>query len=312
MTKASAPGKAILLGEHAVVYDQPAIAVPIPGIAAQVEINELLPPKPDAIHIEALDLRFSQWFRDRDSSDPLIAAVRLTLDAIGNPHHMGLRIRIHSSIPIASGLGSGAAVSVAIIRALSMHLGYPLPLEAQSALAFEVEKLHHGTPSGIDNTVVAFAQPVFFKRGSAPMPFKVGAVLPLVIADTGIQTATAAAVGLVRQGRQSDPGRFQVLFDHIGRLVLQARDAIESGEISRLGCLMNSNQSLLTRLGVSSPELDALIDAARESGALGAKLSGGGLGGNMIALTNLEAQPGVADALQTAGAKHVFCIQVGS
>ena len=213
---------------------------------------------------------------------------------------------------MASGLGSGAAVSVAILRALSAFLGAPLPDERVNQLAFEVEKLHHGTPSGIDNTVVTYARPVYFIKGQPIKTFRVGAPFTIVIGDTGISAPTKESVGAVRKLRDADPPRWEKVFDRVGEIVWDARQAIERGDIAELGTLMDANHALLQEMTVSSPELDHLVETAHKSGALGAKLSGGGRGGNMLALVPRENAPALAEALLSAGAKRAIITTIQS
>jgi mevalonate kinase len=307
MSSASAPGKIILFGEHAVVYGRPALAVPVSQIRATVEVEAW--PRP-GVWIEAPDVGLASELAQLASDQPLAAAVRGVFSALGIASFPAIQIRISSSIPVASGLGSGAAVSVALIRALSAHLGQPLSDEQVSALAFEIEKLHHGTPSGIDNTVVTYARPVYFVKGQPPETFKVGAPFTVVIGDTGVAASTKAAVSDVRSLWQTAPGRWEDVFDQVGEIARQARAAIESGDVSALGPLMDANPVLLQRMTVSSPELERLLSAARAAGAQGAKLSGGGRGGNMIALVAKEKAPAVAEALQSAGAKRTIITRV--
>jgi mevalonate kinase len=245
-----------------------------------------------------------------NQDQPLARIIHLTLDEIGvqDPPTMG--IRISSSIPIASGLGSGTAVSVAIIRSLSNHLGQSLPLKRQSELAYEVEKIHHGTPSGIDNTVVTYAKPVYYERGRDPEIIHIGAPFTLIISDTGVKSSTAVAVEQVRKGWQEDPDTYEPLFDKIGRLVLKARGHMERGQVNVLGSLMDQNQILLEAIGVNSPPLQTLIEVARRAGAYGAKLSGAGLGGNMIALVDPVNAYSVEKALNEAGATSTLTTEV--
>jgi len=212
-------------------------------------------------------------------------------------------LKITSTIPVAAGLGSGAAVTVALVRALSGFLGRPLPDDAVNAIAYEVEKIHHGTPSGIDNTVITYARPVFFVKDQPLEPLRVGAPVTIVIADSGIPAPTAEAVADVRTAFQRDPEGYRALFAAVGDVVNAARHALEQGDVPRLGALMDENHRLLQRMGVSCATLDALVARARDAGAWGAKLSGGGRGGNMIALTPTHSDAAaLAAALEAAGA----------
>jgi mevalonate kinase len=296
-----APGKIILCGEHAVVYGRPAIAAPVFRLQAEAVVY----PDPEGVcRVEAPDLGRQLVVATAGENDPLARLVRLLCAALDQPLPPW-RVVVRSEIPIASGLGSGAAVATAMARALLAAFGREWSAAAVSALVYEVEKLHHGTPSGIDNTVIAYGQPVWFVRGQPPLPFATGAPLDLLIGDTGVASPTRLTVSDVRRGWEADPARFEALFDRIGAIVYAAREAIAVGDRPRLGALLNANQEALAALGVSSPELERLCAAARAAGAWGAKLSGGGRGGNMIALVDPDRREPVTTALLTAGARRV-------
>ena len=314
---ATAPGKIILFGEHAVVYGQPAIAVPV----NQVKARAIISARPDQprgwVNFQAPDIGLEKNWDDLPADHPLVLVVRGVLEATQINQPPAMTIRVSSSIPIAAGLGSGAAVSVAMIRALSEFLGRPLLDEDISDLAFEIEKLYHGTPSGIDNTVITYEKPIFFTRKDTDQkgmmePFQVSKPFTIVIGDSGFPSPTAAAVADVRKAWQEDSMLFQDLFNSTGKIVYQARQAIENGDIAALGPLMNENQSLLEKMGISSFELDRLVQAARQAGANGAKLSGGGRGGNMIALVPKESAQQIAKALTAAGATNIIITTVNS
>ncbi len=304
--RAGAPGKVILLGEHAVVYGRPAIAVPVTQVQATVTIS----PRPAGFRIQAADLGHAGWLEEAGESDPLAQAARLTLDHLQAPAPT-VTLTVHSTIPIASGMGSGAAVSVAIIRAVAGHLGAQLPDEVVSGLAYQIEEIHHGTPSGIDNTVVTYCRPVYFVRGQPIRTFRIHTPFRLLIADTGIASPTRTTVAEVRCNWQRHSAEYEALFDRIGDLADAARIAIETGEVGRLGTLMTRNQALLRELGVSCEKLETLIGAALAAGAEGAKLSGAGRGGNLIALVRPETESAVSQALHQAGAVGVIPTWVG-
>lgn len=310
MIEASAPAKVILLGEHAVVYGQPAIAVPISSLRAIASVG----PNTSAgqgLSIAAAD-RDEIWQVEADSADnPLVLAAWLVLQTL-NTAPPDITITAHSQIPAASGLGSGAAVSAALARALSMALNQPLDNETLNRIVYEVEKIHHGTPSGIDNTVIVYEQPVYFMRGQPIQRLNIGRPFTLLIASTGTSALTRIAVEDVQILYESRSQRIQPILDTIGRLVVEARRVIEAGQIPQLGPLMSQNHTLLQQLTVSSPELDLLVTAAVNAGALGAKLSGGGRGGNMIALVTPETSESVERALLDAGATRVFAATVQS
>jgi len=306
MITASAPGKIILFGEHAVVYGRPAIAAPVTQVQAQVSIEK----SSGGLTIRATDQNQIYRYAEIEPTHPLGTIVQLTLAALGVATPPDAILTITSSIPIASGLGSGAAVSTAIARALAAYYGQALNATIISQLVYQVEKIHHGTPSGIDNTVIAYAQPVYFVRDKVLETFNVPSPFKIAIGDTGIGSPTRIAVGDVRTAWQADPTKFEKLFDGCGRIADQARSVIESGKPEGLGALMNENQTLLRELTVSSPDLERLIEAALKGGALGAKLSGGGRGGNMIALVTDASEESVKSALLHAGAKRVITTTV--
>ncbi len=303
----SAPGKIILFGEHAVVYARPAIAVPVFQVRAQATVE---PSRQEGVTIDAADVSHRYSLRDAPGDDPLATIIRLTCGRLSvEPKNFSVQIR--STIPIARGLGSGAAVSVAVVRALGEFFERALPREEVSALAFQVEKLHHGTPSGVDNTVVAFGQPIYFVKDQPFEPFQVARPFLIAIADTGIASPTKIAVGDVRRAWETDRAHYEALFDQIGVIAREARGVIEDGRVTALGSLMLKNQELLDQIGVSSPEIETLVDAAIGAGAEGAKLSGAGRGGNVIALVDDATRGGVEQAMLGAGAVRVIVTKVG-
>jgi len=318
---ASAPGKIILFGEHAVVYNRPALAVPVTQVHVDVEVLDS-PRKGIWINAPSIDLHAEL---NTLPADHPIGSVILRLfstlgisSPLGSPTGMlskgqgeGLEISIASTIPVAAGLGSGAAVSVALIRALALHTAHPLTNEQVNELAFEIEKLHHGTPSGIDNTVITFAKPVFFVKGHPMETFKVGKPFTIVIGDTGIPAPTKESVEDLRSLWLRDSITFESYFNEIAQIAHIARRSIESGKPESLGRLMDENHALLQSMTISSPELDKLVEAARNAGALGAKLSGSGRGGNMIALVEQANAESVAGALLSAGAKRTIITEIG-
>lgn len=307
VVKASAPGKIILFGEHAVVYGRPALAVPVTQVHADVEV---LDSSRAGIWINAPDVDLRAELNTLPSGHPLASVIHNLFFALGIDPFPPLDIKITSTIPVASGLGSGAAVTVSLIRALSSFILHPLSFEEINVFAYEIEKLHHGTPSGIDNTVITYAKPVYFAKGKPIEIFKVGAPFTIVIGDTGISAPTKESVGDVRKLWEADKIKWEGVFDKVGEIAKSAKQKIENGEWESLGALMNANQVLLQKMAVSSPELDKLVQAAKDAGALGAKLSGGGRGGNMIALVKADLAEAVSSALKDAGAKRIIITRV--
>jgi mevalonate kinase len=307
MTTASAPGKIILFGEHAVVYGRPALAVPVTQVHADVEISDR---DASGIWIDAPDVNLHAELNTLPSDHPIAAVIHNLFFLSRVSPFPNLDIQISSTIPVAAGLGSGTAVTVALTRALSTHINYSMTDEQINAFTYEIEKLHHGTPSGIDNTVVTYARPVYFIKEQLIETFKVGEPFTIVIADTGISAPTKESVGDVRKLWQTDQAKWDNVFDEVADIAFAARHVIREGWIKMLGALMDENHAYLQQMTVSSPELDKLVMAARQAGALGAKMSGGGRGGNMIALVEKENAATVAEALISAGATRTIITQV--
>ncbi len=304
--RGEAPAKAILLGEHAVVYGHPALAVPVFEFRARAQAAFDHAEDDVVIRLEGRNPTVSL---ERNPDNPLMLAVRLAVQAFGaRPHNLALRLR--STIPVAAGLGSGAAVSAALMRAVASLFGVRWKEANLSALVYEVEKVHHGAPSGIDNTVVVYRRPILFRR-EAPTEYPpVGADLRLLVADTGRPGSTREAVAAVGRLREAEPEAVADIMAGIGGLVEEAAVALAAGDATVLGDLMSRNHEALDRLGVSSPELDTLVDAAHEAGALGAKLTGAGCGGHALALVTEDSAASVTAALQQAGAARVTLCRV--
>ncbi len=309
----SAPAKLILCGEHAVVYGRPAIALPLDGIRARARVRP--GPPQSGVVVFASSLR-RRWCVADDPNTPLNELILSTIGQLAPGPLPDLRISIRSSIPIASGMGSGAAVATAIVRALAGSFGQALPAAAVSSMVYASEQRFHGTPSGIDNTVIAFEQPIWYIRPPAVgdaarpapiiQPASIAAPFTLLVGDTGVRSPTRAPVGEVRARWQASTTAYNCLFDEVALLAYRIRDCLAAGTISELGPLLSQNHALLQQIGVSSPELDALVAAAIRAGALGAKLSGAGWGGVMLALATPETAPRIAYALKAAGARRVF------
>ncbi len=312
MIKASAPGKVILFGEHAVVFGMPAIAAPLEDLRASAAISPLPEGAHNDILIEAPAIGYSQWLHEAAPNDPLPLIVQEFLTSVGIEKFDPLHLVLKSSIPTSAGLGSGAAASAAVINALVLFFEKPTSASEISRIIHKAEKIHHGTPSGIDNTVVAHDRVVYFIRDQEPEFLKLRSPLWIVLGDTGERTPTATAVSQVRRAWQEDPSHIEEIFQSIGAISRQARIAMIEGDLKILGALMNKNQSKLEKLGVSSDRLEKLNDAARHANASGAKLSGGGMGGFMIALTDEENVDAVRLSIIDAGATAAFVSTIES
>jgi mevalonate kinase len=307
---AHAPAKSILLGEHAVVYGRPAIAIPVFERRSTTYILANPKGQTGEVTIEAPDIALNSSLAALDPSHPFRIAISRTQQAVGADAIPACHIRVVSTIPIASGLGSGASIAVSLARAISLFLGHPLPDEQVSAIAFEVDKVYHGTPSGIDNTVITFGEPIYFIKDQPFTLLAPASPLDFLIADTGVRSSTRKMVLGLRERWQQEHANYEKYFEAIESIVVQARASIEAGDPLTLGDLMNQNHRLLQDLGVSHPMLDQLTETAIKAGAFGAKLSGAGGGGNMIALVDPDRSDAVDAALRAAGAVEVIHTRV--
>ena len=288
-----AAGKVILLGEHAVVYGKRALALPIPGaVTATVK------------QAERLTLEVPGWGLSREISREgggVDAAVFRILDNLGIGRD-AFGIRVQSALPRGMGLGSSAAFAVAIVRAFDNLLGLSLGDDRVNEIAFDCEKLAHGNPSGVDNTLATFARPMLFrKRESVEVePIELAEAPPIVIACSHEPGVTHEQVAGVRARYEARPEAFGAIFDQIDALSVAGAEALVARDYAALGQLMNVCQGLLNALGVSTPELERMVDIARRAGALGAKLTGAGGGGSIVAVCpgNVER---VVKALRSAG-----------
>ncbi len=290
-------GKIILFGEHAVVYGARALAAPVP-LAVHARIVEASDGTWVVMPRWGVEQRLHENPKKRSSIEETAALILERLGLLGR----AMRIEVYSEIPRAMGLGGSAAVAVAIIRALDVHFGLGLSDEDVNALAFEAEKVAHGTPSGIDNTMATYGRPLLYRKGSPPLIEEIEFPEPIrfVIGITGRESLTARMVARVREAREKNRAVIERVFRGIDALTGQAIQAIRRSDLERLGNLMNVCHGLLNSLGVSSWELEELVQIAREHGALGAKLTGGGGGGSMIALVQENARE-VMEAMEAAG-----------
>ena len=291
----AACGKIILLGEHAVVYGRPAIALPIP-LAVEAAIRK----GGDGINV--VIPRWGVEQKVRVTNPGFTGIIAQMLKQLGLDKE-NMTIEVFPHIPRAMGLGGSSALAVAIIRAIDHAYKLGLNDGRINELAFECEKAAHGTPSGVDNTVATYGSPLYYQRRDEQPLFstvKLGQPLELVIGMTGKESLTADTVARVRASWQQYPERYETIFDQIGHLTMSASDAVKSGQLNELGELMNLCHGYLNALQLSTPELEEMIHVARQNGAVGAKLTGGGGGGSMIALCPDSSAP-VKAAIEAAG-----------
>ena len=289
---AVACGKVILFGEHAVVYGRHALALPIRDGMRAVAAESRNP----RIDIPAWSVSESLAGESpsalRNLVDTLAAGLGLARDRFA--------ITVQTRLPRAMGLGSSAALAVAVGRALAVAARISVDDERINQLAFECEKLAHGTPSGIDNTVACYGEPLLYRRGEQPQTLDLPEDPPLVIACASRPGSTALAVAALRERRARNPALHERLFDEIDALALEGRQALLARDYRSVGLLLDVCHGLLNALGVSTAELETLVTIAREAGAAGAKLTGSGGGGSIVALCpGREAE--VAAAFRAAG-----------
>ena len=304
---ASAPAKVILFGEHFVVYGKPAIVMAIDK-RAYVKAK---PREDERIHIRSVNLEVSGFFENekfipesggfkaREKLEP----IRIIAEKIfeKSEKRFGVDIEVDSKIPVAAGLGSSAAVAAATAMALSRLANFKISTDEIFEIAYEAERLIHGTPSGIDPAISTYGGIILFKKSEGFRKLKVDYSLPLVVGDTGLERSTGDLVAKVRKNREKYPSIIEPIIEVGGRIVERAMEALEKAELEVLGELMNINHSLLSAVGVSHECLDRLVNAARMAGALGAKLTGAGGGGCIIALAQKEMLEHVALAIEQAG-----------
>ncbi len=293
------------------VYDEPAIVTAV-DLRANVSVQETEKP---GVRVESQDLSISGVFLDdsfvsetggvnaKASLEPIYLAAKAVLDQ--RELEGGIAVTVKSEIPIAAGLGSSAAVAVATVGAVAGALRIDLSREKISELAYCAEEYVHGKPSGIDQTISTFGGVITYRRSLGFSPIDIASPIPLVIGDTCQKRSTGKLVSMVRERKE----RFSDITDSIirsgGKVAVSAIEAMQKGDLRSLGELMNVNHGLLSAIGVSNEMLDRLVNAARDAGALGSKLTGAGGGGCMIALADRDKINDVSMAIGRAGGKAI-------
>ncbi|MDR0372860.1 MAG: mevalonate kinase [Nitrososphaerota archaeon] len=299
MGKGSGYGKVILFGEHFVVHS-------IPGVVSAVDSSTDAEVK-KATKTNIRDERKTSKGYGEEKRLQQIESIERMLTAMQLDPKLPLDIWIGGSLPGFSGLGASAASSVAIARAISEELGLNLSNEEINAVAYEGEKAYAGNPSGIDNTAATYGGLMWFKKNPAGGQDRVEKIyvkqpVEIVIGSTGKTANTKLMVEGVAERKKKDHEKYDPLFTQAEKLADAGRKALETGDLKKVGELMNENHKILQEIGVSSEELDLLVDMARKHGAIGAKLTGGGGGGCMVALTpDKEVQSKISSAFKTAG-----------
>lgn len=271
--------KIILMGEHSVVYGQPAIALPLPSVQLSVTLSS----RQDNQRI--IKSRYYHGSLENLPSS-MIGIKKLidTLSARFNDYETGWDLKIESQLPAKRGMGSSAASAIAIIRAFFDYYDEPLDRTLLLQLADVEEQITHRSPSGLDAATVSSDKPLFYVKGRIGVPIEMNLDASLVIADTGKKGATKEAILAVKDELKNNSEKAEEHIKHLGELVTQTKGYLAQNDIVKLGDALNFAQTDLAALNVSDPSLDHLIHVARDNGALGAKLTGGGRGGCMIAL----------------------------
>jgi len=307
---ASAPAKIILLGEHFVVYGEPAIVMAIDKrVYARVEKRN-----DNRLHVRSMDLNLEVFFENgsfrveqgdlkeaKMKFEPVKQAIEKVMEKHGQ--HVGLDIEINSTVPVGAGLGSSAAVIAATTAATGAILDVKLSKEDILRITYTAEKIVHGIPSGVDPAISTMGGTMLFQMDTGFKPLEVKTNIPLIIGDTGVERSTRVQVEKVRDLVDKYPRVTEHLMKAAREIVLRTIEALKENDLETLGTMMNINHALLYGIGVSDESLERLANAARKAGALGAKLTGAGGGGCMIALAREEKLEQVSEAIQRSGGR---------
>jgi mevalonate kinase len=301
MGKGSGFGKVILFGEHFVVHGVPGIVSAVDA-TADAEVTKI------AKGIIVKDERKGSKGYAEEKRLQQLESIDRMLTAMGiEPKTAAFNIRLGGNLPGFSGLGASAASSVAIARAIAEEFGKDVSNERINEIAYEAEKAYAGNPSGIDNTAATFGDLLWFKKDMSGGPntiekLSIRKPVEIIIGSTGIVANTKAMVAGVAERKKYKPEKYALLFRQAEELAFTAKKALQEFDLRRVGGLMNENHRLLQEIEVSCEELDHLVDLARMQGAFGAKLTGGGGGGCMTALTpTRELQEKVATSIEKEG-----------
>ena len=264
ITTATACGKLILFGEHAVVYDSPAIAIPLTSLKVRTTVEPAIGQPQGSIHIKAAVLGVDHDLGELEKDHFLVHTLNLLFSFLGLHQFPTCRVIITSDLPIAAGLGSSAAIAISLLRAMSAFLGHPLKPQELNTLAFQSEQAVHGRPSGIDNTVITYERPIYYQRGEVIEFIQPIREFSFVVADSGVRKSTRESTGQLAQVLATDPRLVQPHLDAIAELVQQSKRSFQIGDIDALGKAIDANQEHLSALRLSCPELEIGRASCRE------------------------------------------------
>jgi len=300
-----APGKIIVSGEQFVVLGAPAVAMAVnlyskidvrPSQSGQIEVTADIP-----LHLVSDADKRSSSADNQELLEPLRLAASATLNHLATKDR-GVLVDANCEIPIGAGLGSSASTTVATISAVAKSTGTRLDRREIFKLAFIPENFLHGHPSGVDQATCTYGGIIQFRKPSKINAIKVKRPPMILVCDSGVHRSTKALVGSVVKRSRTQADKFQTHLEEITRLSNAVVKALRDEDDIALGSLMNRNHELLRQIGVSTPRLDGLVAAARKTGALGAKLTGAGGGGCIIALcADNKARSSIARGLRREG-----------
>lgn len=303
MGSGSGFGKVILFNEHFVVHG-------VPGIVSAIDSIAYAEVRRSSKGIVVKDERKGTKGYAEKKKVQQLGSIDKMLETMGiSSQELSLEIRLGGNLPGFSGIGASAASSVAIARAIAEEFMINLSDDKINEIAYEAEKAYAGTPSGIDNTAATYGGLIWFRRymngrSNEIEKLKIEKPVEIIIGNTGIVADTKEMVAGVAVRKKKNPDKYDLIFKQAEELAFKARTALKDFDIRRVGNLMNENHRLLQRIEVSCTELDHLVNLALEQGAFGAKLTGGGGGGCMVALTpNQKLQEKVATIVEDAGYK---------
>ncbi|MEM3374342.1 MAG: mevalonate kinase [Candidatus Woesearchaeota archaeon] len=288
---AKACAKSILLGEHAVVYGKYGISIPIKSLYTLATASN-----------ENYNFETDKEL-DEEEYKKLSKVLKLVYEKLNKK----ISIKIESNIPTASGLGSSASLCIAIIRAISNYYKLNLENEKINEIAFECEKIFHGTPSGIDNTTIVYEKPILFKKGKFEF-INLKKPLHLIIANSGIKSKTKEVVEEVKKNYLKNENKYSEIFEKINEISLEAKIALEKNDLKKLGKLMVKNHELLCSIDLSNTEINNLVNKSLKNGAFGSKLVGSGKGGNIIALVDEKNKLKVYNSLKEISKEVYMCV----